>query len=109
MAVLPVLVAKLSGTTINYTPASAGGDQFPAHPRGTFRVKNGDAASKTVTVGVPGTTEYGQPNPPVAVVVAAGAEAVIGPFPNNLRDPLTGNVGVTYSAITAVTVAYTTV
>ena len=68
-----------------------------------LRVKNGSASSITVTVVVPGST-YGQANPDVPVVVAAGTEAAIGMIPGALA--VDGVVSVEYTAVTTVTVAY---
>lgn len=89
--------------------ASAGGDKVLPHDRGMLVFRNGDAASKTVTLLVPGNTKYGQANPDVAHVVPAGATAYIGPLPADLADPADGLVAFTYSAVTACTVSAVTV
>lgn len=104
MAVLAYQPPKLAGTTITYTAAAVGGDTFGLTGPGVLRVKNGSASPVTVTIITPGTTRYGQAEPDVPVVVAAGAEAAIGPFPGGLA--VDGVVSVTYSAVTSVTVAY---
>lgn len=105
MALLTRQVAKITGTVITYQAAAAGGDTFQPGDRTELRVKNGSAAPITVTVVVPGNTRYEQAEPDIPVVVAAGAEVAIGPFPDDLRDTGTGTAGVTYSATTSVTVA----
>lgn len=105
MALLTRQVAKITGTTITYQAAAAGGDTFQPGDRTELRVRNGGGSSVTVTVVVPGNTRYGVAEPDVPVVVAAGAEVAIGPFPDDLRDPATGTAGVTYSGTTSVTVA----
>lgn len=104
MALLTYQQPKLTGTTITYAAASAGGDTLGHTTGGVLRVKNGDAAAKTVTVVTPGNTAYGQADPDIPVTVAAGAEVAIGPFPAGLA--VDGVVSVTYSAVTSVTVAY---
>lgn len=105
MALIAPQTAKILGTTITYAPATAGGDTVSPSGRACLHVRNGSAGAVTVTVVTPGNTRYGQADPDVPVTVAAGAEVAIGPFPSELADPSTGLVGVTYSAVTSVTVA----
>ena len=103
MALLTRQAPSLYGTTITYAAATAGGDTFGWIANGVLRVKNGSASSITVTVVVPGST-YGQANPDVPVVVAAGVEVAIGTIPGALA--VDGVVSVSYTAVTTVTVAY---
>lgn len=105
MALLTRQVVQIGGTAITYQAAAAGGDTFAPADRTELRVRNGHTAAQSVTVVVPGNTRYGQPEPDVTVSVPAGAEYAFGPFPNDLRDPGTGLVTVTYSGTTALTVA----
>lgn len=91
--------------TLGAATAGASGDTFKASRNVALEVRNGSAASITVTLDVPGNDSYGQPRPDIAVVVAAAAAALIGPFPPDLEDPATGLVKVTYSAVATVTVA----
>ncbi|MGW1278018.1 hypothetical protein ACWD4V_13840 [Streptomyces tsukubensis] len=83
-------------------PASAGGDTAPVGPGRFLYVRNGDAASKTVTIATPGTVS-GLPIPDVAVPVPAGESALI-PLATLFRGP-TGRAAITYSAVTGVSVA----
>lgn len=103
MALLTRQVPSLYGTAVTYAAATSGGDTFGWVAGGVLRVKNGSASAVTVTVVVPGTT-YGQANPDVPIVVAAGAEVAIGAVPNALA--VDGVVSVTYTAVTSVTVSY---
>lgn len=103
MAVLAPQAVKITGTVPTLVAASGGGDQVQPGDLVFLVVKNGDASSKTVTVVVPGS-EFGQPRPDVPVVVAAGATEYIGPLVHDLADPTTHNVGISYSAVTSVTV-----
>jgi hypothetical protein len=105
MAALTTQVVNPSGTVITYAAAAAGGDTFKGNPRGIFRVKNADATATTVTIVVPGNTNYGQALPDIALSVAAGAEANFA-FDQSFLDG-TGSVAVTYSKVTSLTVAYT--
>lgn len=108
MATLAYQQSKIIGTELTFVAASAGGDKVAPADRGALLVRNGDASAKTVTVVTPGSTKYAQADPDVAVVVAAGATAVIGPFPQDLGGT-DGLVSITYSAVTSVTVAAITV
>lgn len=105
MATLAYQKARVTGTAVSLAAAAGGGDLIPPNPNGALMVRNGDASAKTVTVAVPGNTKFGQADPDVAVVVAAGATALIGPLDQDLADPTDGMVHVTYSAVTSVTVA----
>lgn len=105
MATLSPAQAKITGATVTMVAASGGGDKVKPNSRTALLVKNGDASSKTVTVAVPGNTKQGQPIPDVAVVVAAGAMALIGPFDADLGDDTDRLVHISYSAVTSVTVA----
>lgn len=104
MATLNYQQSKVTGTVVTFTAASAGGDKVAPGSGGVVLVKNGDTNPHTVTVAVPGN-EYGQARPDVPVVVAAGATAVIGPFPTDVGDPTDRLVHLSYDAVTAVTIA----
>lgn len=103
MSTLAYQQSTIGGTAVTLAAASAGGDKVAPNANGALMVRNGDAAAKTVTIVVPGNTKYGQPDPDVSVVVAAGATAMVGPFPQDLAG-VDGLVSVTYSAVTSVTV-----
>lgn len=95
----------ITGTLVTFTAADATGNTFTYNPRGLLLVKNGSGSSINVTVTVPGLDAYGSARPDPVVAVAAGAEKAIGPFPQDLVDPATGSILVTYSLATSVTVA----
>lgn len=57
-------LTDLSAAGTSHTAAIGGGKRF-------LVVENVNAATRTVTIVVPGTTAYGQPNPDVAYTVAA--------------------------------------
>lgn len=104
MAALTTQKAAPAGTVVTFAAAGAGGDTFKGNAGGVFRVKNGDSTATTVTIAVPGSTSYGPAKPAVALSVAAGAEANFA-FNPEFRDSA-ANVAVTYSKVTALTVAY---
>lgn len=104
MALLAHQAPKLTGTPVTYSAAAAGGDTMVHTTAGALRVKNASAGAVTVTVVTPGNTRYGQADPDIPVVVSAGTEVAIGPFPDALA--VEGILSVTYSAVASVTVAY---
>lgn len=111
MATLTPKAPTLAGTTLAPSSAAAGGDTF-ANPRGTamLYVKNGGGSSINVTLTAQQTKRPAEgpwPEatvPDVVVAVAAGVEKIIGPIPSAYNTD-TGNVAVSYSAVTSVTVA----
>ncbi len=107
MATLAYQQVAIAGTALTLAAASAGGDKLP--PGGTLVVRNSSVASINVTIAVPGNTKYGLANPDLVVAVAAAAEKLIGPLPQDLADPIDGLVAVTYSAVTDVTVGAFTI
>jgi len=103
MAFLAPQQIAVTGTTVTYAAASAGGDSCNPDDRVFLRVKNGSGASINVTILVPGST-WGQANPDPVIAVPAAGEVSID-LPSGLADPATGLVSWTYSAVTTVTVA----
>jgi hypothetical protein len=105
MALLTYQPIKTTGMTPAFAAATAAGDTVPPDNGGLLYFKNGGTAATTVTIATPGNTKYGAAIPDVAVSVAAGAEAVIGPLPFDLGDFGDGLVHITYSSATSLTVA----
>lgn len=90
--------------------ATGGGDVFANTGSQLLLAENSDAASKTVTIAgqasnvdVPGYGKLDQAD--VVTAVAAGKVAVIGPFPQRGFNNSSGQVAITYSAVTSLTVA----
>lgn len=104
MAQLDVEAVSLTGGTPSMVAASAGGDSFSNDGHTMFKVTNGGASSVTVTVASPQDCNYGY-NHDVVVNVAAGATVDVGPFPPARFNDNKGNVNVTYSEVTSVTVS----
>lgn len=104
MALLAKQAASIVGLNpITMNAANGGGDTVLVDAPGVYLlVRNGDASAKTVTIVDP-RTSYGQANPDIPVVIAAGNQAVIGPIPPEFADA-NGLVSITYSAVTSVTV-----
>lgn len=105
MAILAPQAAKApAGTVITYADASAGGDRVAPGSNILLLVKNGSGASVTVTLDATGTAFNGAAIPDTAVVVAAGADAIVPVLPN-YRSDSDGLAGVSYSAAASVKVA----
>jgi hypothetical protein len=104
MAELTVLDSARTGTEIAFAAAAGGGDKFDNNGNVLLHVINGDASPKTVTI-ISEKTVDGQAVADPAGAVAAGAQAVFGPFPPSIYNDGDGHVNITYSAVTSVTVA----
>lgn len=104
MATLSYQQADVLGAEFAMEAADVLGDQVTPSTHGAVLVTNDDAAPITVTVAVPGTTVYGQPEPDFTVAVPAGESRIIGPFGADLADD-DGLVSLSYSAVASVTVA----
>lgn len=104
MATIPYQSSLVTGlAALTFTACNGGGDKVLPNDRGVIVFKNGDAASKTISIDVPGT-KYGQTYTDISLVVAAGATAVLGPFPADLANPADGLVQILYSAVTSCTI-----
>lgn len=101
MALITAVQALIGGAVTTPVAANAS-DTFRSTGREVLVVTNG-ATPTSVAITVPGTTKYGQANPVVTVAVAASTTKTIGPFPEDLNDPVTGVVTVTYTPPTTVT------
>lgn len=104
MAALTRQTITTSGLAVTYASASGGGDTV-ANPTSTtaLLVLNGDGSPTTVTIPVPGNAWNGVAAPDTAVVVAAGATALIR---LDKRYATNGVASITYSSVTSLSVAY---
>lgn len=103
MALLAEQQVGVLGITPTFVAATSGGDTIAPDDNLILAIHNADGSAHTVTLVRPGT-EYGQANPDVSLAVAAGATSYMA-VPREFVDPATGLIGVTYSAVTSVTVA----
>jgi len=101
MANLAIQNVSLTGLAPAFVAASGGGDSLDNNGRTLLHVKNGGGVPITVTVDSTQPCSYGFDHD-AAVSVPAGAERILGPFPQG-RFGSTANI--TYSAVTTVTVA----
>ena len=98
MSTLVPQAININGLAPAYAAAAAGGDAVAPGDRTFLHFKNTTGAAITVTVAVPGA-EYGVNRADVPVIVpATTGDRMVGPLPNDLRDPITGLVAITYSA-----------
>ncbi len=104
MAVLTVQKLTNTGVTPSFAAADVAGDKFANNGRQFLVVRNGGAASITVTINSQKKCDQGFDHD-LTVDVAAGAEKWIGPFDPNRFNDGDGNVEVAYSAVDSVTVA----
>lgn len=109
MATLSVQTFGTAGAVPSYSAAAGGGDQFPntTGPQSgdvLLHVKNGGAGSITVTITSQTTCNQGSTHN-LAVAVTNGSEKLIGPFDRTRFNDASGNVQVSYSGVTSVTVA----
>ena len=104
MSTLTVQVVSLAGIAPSYAAAGAGGDEFVNSGHEFLHVKNGHTSPQTVTANSQKACSQGFDHD-VAVAVPNGAERMIGPFPKDRFDDPAGKVQITYSGVTALTVA----
>ncbi|WP_372672974.1 hypothetical protein [Amycolatopsis kentuckyensis] len=106
MATITRAQAKISGTVLTATPATAGPDKVAPGDSGAGTyvfVQNGGGASITVNVADPNAPKYGQTLPPItSVPVPAAGVAVIGPIPADLAQPSDALAWLTASATASV-------
>lgn len=101
MAALTVQTLSLSGTALTANSAAAGGDTFVNNGRTYYKAINGDASPTTITFVTTATeTEAQLAIADLAVIVAASADEIIGPFP---EATFGSTVSVTYSSVTSLT------
>ena len=107
MALLSVQKALLAGQQLTFNSCAVGGDSFVNSGNVYCIVRNQDASSKTVTFDAPGTDNFGLSGAfaDVAVVVVNAQTSIIGPFPPNRFNDANGQVQITYSAVTSLTIA----
>jgi hypothetical protein len=107
MATITPQAVTVAGVAASFVAASAGGDTIAAggNAKTRLHVINNSGSAVTVTfAGVVACNQGATHN--ATATVAAGATEYI-QVPSQSIDPTTGNVGVTYSAVTSVTVAAT--
>lgn len=100
MADLTLVQVARGGTVYTYESAAADGDAFINDGKTILAINNGSGTSITVTVATAGQVE-GLAIDDVAIVVAAGALVMAGPFSRTVFNDSTGKVQLTYSDVTS--------
>jgi hypothetical protein len=104
MATLSVQVAVLAGIKPTYASCAGGGDEFVNSGREFIHIKNGHTSPQTVTVNSQTVCSQGFDHD-AAVAVTNAEDRIIGPFPKSRFDDANGKVQLTYSGVTALTIA----
>ena len=109
MAQLTVQNPVGAGITPSYVAAAGGGDYFVPDSGGLYliHIKNGGGASITLTIDDPTSQSppnASQFNPDVAVTVTNAQERMVLVDASRHKSPSTGQIVLTYSAVTSVTI-----
>ena len=105
MAALASVLTGPTGPVLTLAAASAGGDTIPADGKSALLVVNGGGSACVVTAASKTLVRPGVGQVAVTLSVPATSTAVFGPFsPADFADS-TGNVDISYSEETSVTVA----
>lgn len=105
MAVLAKRTVSRSGVALAPAAASGGGDSFQNDGTIFVYIKNGGGGSITATAAIPLLVDGVAIASGKQVTVGAGAEVLFGPFPTSTYNDVNGNVNLTYSGVTSVTVS----
>lgn len=103
MATLTTQTITKDGITPSYASAAGGGDRFTPGDTTYLEVINGSGGSITVTIDSKVPSNYGT-DVNLAVAVAAGARAKIGPLPAQRFAASDGLGDISYSGVTSLTV-----
>lgn len=104
MATLTVVTATLAGTASTAASAAGGGDVFPNNGKTLVEIVNGGGSPITPTFAATGVLANGATIANVATAVSNGVTRIFGPFPTDLFNNASGQVAITYSGVTTVTV-----
>ena len=107
MAQLTPQTIDPQGSVVTFAAAAAGGDTVTHESNLVLIARNAAAATAamTVTIASKATAQLGYAPANNAVSVPIGGEAMIPLSPGVYRDAASGNVSITYSTATNVTVA----
>lgn len=110
MAVISIQDLAVSGLEATYGAANSGGDTFANDGKTLFHAKNGSGGDITITFAAASASVqkagYGSVSiSNTAVVVTAGEERLIGFFPTKRFNNSSGQVAVSYSGVSSLTVA----
>ena len=104
MATLTVSPITRDGLVVSLAAADVAGDEFANTGKEFLVVDNQSGGNCTVTLDIQRTVD-GQAIIDRSVVLADGERRYIGPFKTNFYNDGDGNMNVSYSTVTSVTVA----
>lgn len=105
MATITPVVDTAAGTAVTFAAATAGGDTVATggNTSTKFTVRNASGSAVTTTIaGVVPCSQGAVHNTVVSCTAGVDTQIII---PPQCISPTTGNAGITYSAVTSVTVA----
>ena len=105
MATLTVQNIDFTGVDPTFVAVAAGGDQFANDGRIFIYLKNTNAATRTVTANSQVNCSQGFDHDIAVVIPATTGERMIGPFPTDRFNDSSGNLQLTYSADTNLTIS----
>lgn len=103
MATLTVQDITSAGLEPSYVSAAAQGDVFANDGKTLVHLKNGSEGAITVTIAAQNACSLGVLHD-VTIALAAGKEAMAGPFVRTIYNNGSGMVALTYSGVTSLTV-----
>ncbi len=104
MAALPVQTMTQAGVVPTFNTAAGGGDTFAGTGQESVHIINGSGGSINVTFVAQNACSHGTVHDRV-VAVAAGAQKVVTGLSKGQFNDASGNVNITYSGVTSLTVA----
>jgi hypothetical protein len=93
-----------AGLEATYAACAGGGDDFVNSGKDFIHIKNGHTSPQTVTINSQAACNQGFDHD-IAVEVTNGEERLIGPFPKDRFNNASDKVLLTYSGVTALTIA----
>lgn len=105
MAALTVLTSSLSAQNLGAAAAESGGDTFVNDGRVILYFKNTNATTRTITIVTAATILGSLSIGDVSVSIAQNEEKIVGPFPVRYFNNSSGQVSISYSGVTNLTVA----
>lgn len=97
-------VTGFAGTQLTYNTAAAGGDTLVGGPGVYIIVKNDHTAAWDVTLETPESVDGDLAVPNRTITVTNGTSKII-PVPARYNDATNGDANITYTGVTALTVA----
>jgi len=98
MANLAAQTIGITGVAPTFAAVTAGGDTAPVGDRLWLEFRNSNAATRDITLAVPGNTTYGVAAPDKTYTIAALTGELRVPLLGLYKDPTTKRAMITYTA-----------